>query len=261
MKQLALFEPEPEITLADNYTSVIVNYSTGIDSTGVIYWALQHFPKEKIWLVYCDTGLEYDINDALHLKVAEFLNVRAVILRHPKGFLGLLEERGMWPDSQNRWCTSYLKRDETDKWIRRNRQLLGEKVLFLTGERRDESPRRAKLPEIQLHRTTLKTERKGRFECHWYRPVLDFEKGKMFEWGRDLGLAPHPCYEFLPRCSCYACILMPDRHAAENMKRHPEKFRKLIQAEMRHGHTWKQKTSLQRMWNEVCEDQPLDLII
>lgn len=30
------------------YTSVIVSYSTGIDSTGAIYWATQNFAPEKI---------------------------------------------------------------------------------------------------------------------------------------------------------------------------------------------------------------------
>ena len=29
------------------YTSVIVSYSTGIDSTGALYWATQNFAPEK----------------------------------------------------------------------------------------------------------------------------------------------------------------------------------------------------------------------
>lgn len=29
------------------YTSVIVSYSNGIDSTGALYWAVKNFPKEK----------------------------------------------------------------------------------------------------------------------------------------------------------------------------------------------------------------------
>ena len=42
------------------YTSVIVSYSNGIDSTGALYWALQEFPREKIYLLYCDTGFDYE---------------------------------------------------------------------------------------------------------------------------------------------------------------------------------------------------------
>ncbi len=32
---------------------------------------------------------------------------------------------------------------------------------------------------------TLKTKRIADFTCHWYRPCLDYEKGKMFEQGKD----------------------------------------------------------------------------
>ena len=170
---------------------------------------------------------------------AERLGIRYVILRHELGFIGILEARGMFPDSKNRWCTSYLKTDLTEKWIRANRHLLGERCLYLTGERKDESPRRAKLPESQIHKTTLKTTRKGIFTCHWHRPVLNYEKGRMFEWSKKLGLDPHPCYEYLTRCSCIACVLMPDLFAIENMKKYPHKFKKLIQAELRNNHTWK----------------------
>lgn len=251
----------PELKLFDSYTSVIVNFSTGIDSTGALRWALQNFSRETIWLLYCDTGLEYEINDNLAVKAAQHLGVKYVILRHPKGFIGILEERGRWPDSQNRWCTSYLKKDITEKWIRANRHLLGERCLFITGERRDESSRRAKLPEIQFHNTTLKTTRKGIFTCHWLRPVLNYEKGLMFEWGKKLGIPPHPCYEYLNRCSCFACVLMPSAHAAANMLRHPRYFHRLLQAEMRFGHKWKRDKGLVELWNETCEDAPLDHVV
>ena len=250
------------LKLRDDYTSVIVSHSTGIDSTGALYWAIKNFDKKKIFLLYCDTGFEYDINLEIHKKIAGYFNIRPVVVAHPKGFLGLLlEERFKWPDSKNRWCTAYLKTGVTDKWIRANRSILGERVLFLTGERRDESPRRAKLPELEYHRTTLKTERVGKFTCHWYRPCLDFEKGTMFEQSKILGLDPHPCYEYVGRCSCMACIFMSDKHAIENMKRHPEKILPYIQAEIKLQHTWKHKKGLNQLWEGVCEEAPLDVVV
>ena len=202
------------------YTSVIASYSTGIDSTGAIYWATQNFAPEKIFLLY------------LYL---------------------LLNERLKFPDSKNRWCTAYLKTAVTDHWIRTHRDILGEKCLFISGERRDESRGRAKLPECEYHSTTLKTERKGKFECHWLRPVLDYEKGKMFELGKRLGLDPHPCYEYIDRCSCMMCIFAKNEQVMENMKRHPEAMRKWVDAEAKLGFTWKQKTSLQELWDQ-CFD-------
>lgn len=236
------------------YTSVIVSYSTGIDSTGTLYWALQNFPREKIWLLYCDTGAEYPHNEALLAIAARCLGIKYKVLRHPKGFLELLlTERLKFPDAKNRWCTAILKTGVTDKWIRANRPILGEKVLFLTGERRDESPSRAKLPEWEFHSTTLKTTRNGVFTCHWHRPVLDFEKGKMFEYGKLLGIPSNPCYEYLSRCSCMLCVLMPDRHCAENIARYPEIIRPYANAEQIIKHTWKHKTSLSGLFAQ-CPD-------
>lgn len=55
--------PEEGLLSDLEYSSVIVSYSDGIDSTGALYWAVQNFPKEKIYLLYCDTGCEYPNNE------------------------------------------------------------------------------------------------------------------------------------------------------------------------------------------------------
>ena len=253
------------LTLRDDYTSIIISYSTGIDSTGALAKALtfsKKLPKTiKKFLLYCDTGMEYDINLSLFYKVAQAFNLAPVLIQNQKNFMDLLLERQMWPDMKNRWCTSYLKTGATDKWIRANRNILGERMLFITGERRDESPRREKYPELDWHSTTLKTERKGKFICHWYRPALDYEKGKMFEYGKDLGIDPHPCYRYVSRCSCMFCVFMMDKHTIENMKNHPGEAQRWLQAELRIGHTWKNKKSLNQLWNENCEDVPMDIVV
>lgn len=241
------------------YSSVIVSFSTGIDSTGALYWAVRNFPRRKIYLLYCDTGCEYPENEALFYRTAAAMGVIPVLLKEARGYLGLLlNERHKFPDARNRWCTSYLKTAVTDKWIRRNRGVLGTKCLFVSGERRDESPARAGLPELEYHSTTLKTQRAGSFICHWYRPCLELEKGKMFEQGRQLGLEPHPCYGYVGRCSCMFCMFMPDRHAAENMKRYPGIAEKWVRAEMKVGHRWKNVKSLQEIFNECMDIDDID---
>lgn len=249
-------------TLQSDYSSIIISYSNGVDSMGALHWAVKNFDKNKIFLLYCDTGMEYEINIELFYKVAAFMNIKPVLLAHPKGFLRLLlEERLMFPDMKNRWCTSYLKTGITDKWIRANRSILGEKCLFISGERRDESPRRAKLPEIEYQRTTLKTERVGKFICHWYRPCLEFEKGHMFEQAKELKLDPHPCYEYVDRCSCMFCVFMKDRHIIENMKKNPGQAKQWVQAEIKINHRWKAKQSLENLWNIACEDVEDGIIV
>ena len=47
-EQLTLFHFD-EVKLCDleTYTSAIISYSTGIDSTGALYWALSHLNDKK----------------------------------------------------------------------------------------------------------------------------------------------------------------------------------------------------------------------
>ena len=212
-----------------------------------------------IYLIYCDTDCEYPENIALFYKTAKFLNIKPVLLSDPRGFLGLLlHERLKFPDMKRRWCTGYLKIAITDKWIRQHRAQLGNKCLFLSGERRDESTGREKLPELEYHSTTLRTKRLGDFICHWYRPCLDYQQGKMFEQGKELHLETHPCYEYIGRCSCMFCMFMPDRHAVENIKRYPEIAVEYVRAEIKLQHTWKKARSLQSLFNECLDIDDID---
>jgi len=54
---------------------------------------------------------------------------------------------------------------------------------------------------------------------------------------------------------------MPNKHTVENMRNHPVEAQNWIQAEMRIGHTWKNGTSLNQLWNENCEDVPMDIVV
>lgn len=80
----------------------------------------------------------------------------------------------------------------------------------------------------------------------------------MFERGRELYLEPHPCYEYIGRCSCMFCVLMPDRHAAENIKRYPEIAAAYVRVEMQLNHRWKQASSLQSIYNECLDIGDID---
>lgn len=250
------FENEVSLFPLNTYTSAIVSYSTGIDSTGALYWALTHLNTKvtKLYLLYCDTRMEYDINLKLFYDTARKFNMIPVLIKNHESFMDLLKRRQMWPDMKNRWCTSYLKTDATNKWIRKNREKLGVRCLFITGERREESPRRAKMPEVSIHTTSLKTTRKGVFTCHWLRPCLDYSKPVMFDMGKELVLPSHPCYDYCSRCSCMFCVFMKNDHAKANMKHHPEKIMEWIQIEKEIGHTWKKDTPLSKLWEEVSNE-------
>ena len=151
-------ESDVQLFPLNDYTSSIISYATGIDSTGAVYWALIHLDSKRtrMFLQYCDTGMEYDINIKLFYETSEKFDLPPILLKNKEDFMDILKKRKMWPDQKNRWCTAYLKTGVTNHWIRTHLDIFGEKCLFITGERCEESPRRAKFPEVSIHSTTLK---------------------------------------------------------------------------------------------------------
>ena len=61
------------------------------------------------------------------------------------------------PDLNVRWCSAYLKIDVASKAIIHQPRFLGKKVLFLTGERAEESPGRAAYAEREYHKTDARS--------------------------------------------------------------------------------------------------------
>jgi 3'-phosphoadenosine 5'-phosphosulfate sulfotransferase (PAPS reductase)/FAD synthetase len=142
-----------------------------------------------------------------------------------QGLMDLVEWRGMYPDSSIRWCTSYLKRDLFNSWVRRNRKLLGDLPVVTLGERHLESIGRSKLPEIR--------KRSGLSEVIEYRPILNLRRIDVFRGLRDRGIEPHYCYRLQgmtdadmyeidaeggPRCSCINCIYLTPANIDRNLR-------------------------------------------
>lgn len=95
-------ESDVKLFPLNEYTSAIVSYSTGIDSTGALYWALSYLDSKKtrLFLLYCDTGMEYDINIRLFFETAEKFNMTPVLVKNNEDFMDILKKRKMWPDQK-----------------------------------------------------------------------------------------------------------------------------------------------------------------
>lgn len=76
----------PEGLLSDlEYTSVIVSYSNGIDSTGALYWAVKNFPKEKIYR-WCTAYLKTAVTDKWIRQHRQQLGARGTEATPPVAF-------------------------------------------------------------------------------------------------------------------------------------------------------------------------------
>lgn len=122
------------------------------------------------------------------------------------GIRGKVGTRRMFPqvtaDLMKRWCSPSLKIDVASIAINNEPRFKKARILFLTGERRQESAARSKYAEMERHRTHTRS----RHVDHW-RMVIDWSEEQVWNILREFSIMPHPAYRLgWGRVSCLACI-------------------------------------------------------
>lgn len=143
-----------------------------------------------------------------------------------------------------RWCSSALKAEVANAVIRAMDKLRCDaKILLVSGERRTESPGRAKYNEMELHETNA--EKKAKRLVHQWRPVIDWSERRIWEILRRHRVTPHPCYRAgWNRCSCMACIFSQPRQWAGIRELFPAEYELLLRDEKRLQFTLDNKMTL-----------------
>lgn len=107
---------------------------------------------------------------------------------------------------QTRWCSSALKIDVARRALNNQSRFDGKKVLFITGERREESANRAKYNQLEPHACDRRFGRKKRHVDTW-RPVLHWTEEQVWDALQCHGVvAPVPYRLGWGRSSCMKCI-------------------------------------------------------
>ncbi len=136
------------------------------------------------------------------------------------------------PDLRVRWCSSTLKVDVARRVINNDPALQGtkdspRKILCLSGERREESPARARMRDLEHHPGNTKS----RIVHHW-RPLLDWKEQRIWEMLERHRILPHPVYYLgFPRVSCRSCIFFTKDHWATLKDVSPEAVKMLQEVE------------------------------
>jgi 3'-phosphoadenosine 5'-phosphosulfate sulfotransferase (PAPS reductase)/FAD synthetase len=105
-------------------------------------------------------------------------------------------------DLSKRWCSPSLKIDVASIAISNEPRFRGKRLLFLSGERRQESAARSRYAEMEQHWTHTKS----RHVDHW-RMVIDWSEEQVWDIMREYRVACHPAYYLgWGRVSCLACI-------------------------------------------------------
>lgn len=146
-------------------------------------------------------------------------------------------------DLSVRWCSAYLKIDVASRAITQQERFKNKRTLFVTGERAEESPGRARYEVFEPHRT----HRDGRVKRHvdHYRPVHAMTEVEVWELIERHGIRAHPAYELgWGRVSCLACIFGSADQWASVLELSPEHFWTIAETEEEFGSTIQRKRSV-----------------
>ncbi len=136
-----------------------------------------------------------------------------------------------------RWCSSYLKIDLARKILNNDEKFNNSKTLFITGERRDESPNRAKYQQLEKHAGDRRNGKKNRLIDSW-RPVLNFSETDIWNILKKHGvIAPVPYRLGWSRSSCQNCIFNSAKIWATIKHYFPERLKPIKEYEDKFGTT------------------------
>jgi 3'-phosphoadenosine 5'-phosphosulfate sulfotransferase (PAPS reductase)/FAD synthetase len=169
-----------------------------------------------------ETGFEHvfpiSAADFARARCAEF-GLELNLVRNPKHtYLEMAEQRGMFPSPQYRQCTSDLKREPIDKFIR---SLPHKVIVTCIGIRSEESSPRSRLPP--LTRNEALSTRLG--TVYNWLPIFDRTLSDVLAWHWTNAIRLHRVYVpeyhkdrtsggYLRRFSCRVCIFSTDADLA-----------------------------------------------
>ncbi|MFC3722010.1 phosphoadenosine phosphosulfate reductase domain-containing protein [Neoaquamicrobium sediminum] len=227
---------------------VAIGVSGGKDSQAAALEVCDHLDRAghagPRLLVHADLG-SVEWRDSLpHCQdLADHLGLELVVLRRQRGdLMSRWESRWQssvaryedlatvtlvpcWSTPAMRFCTSEMKSHPIAAMLRR--RFPGRIVVNVTGVRRAESRRRARLDSAD-------PDRDGRI---WtWRPLLDWSEEAVFSSITRRGLDPHPAYgRFgMSRVSCRFCIMssLPDLIAAAAQPESHDLYRRMVALEI-----------------------------
>ena len=160
---------------------------------------------------------------------------------------------------QTRWCSSTLKIEVAARALTNDpRFSRNVNVLFLTGERREESNNRAQYAEVIHHRSEALSY--GRRIDQW-RSIINWTEEDVWDAMSRFRVRPHPAYYLgWSRVSCLPCIFGGPRQWAAVREIAPDVFSKLRAYEDQFGsEAHARADALEAGWS--LPEPPSDLLV
>lgn len=212
------------------------NTSGGKDSQAMFAYLRSIVPPDQLIVVHAHLP-EVEWEGTIEHINTYLYGHRFEVCQATKTFFEMVENRGMWPSSSTRQCTSDLKRGPLEKLIRQiSWQLSNKLIVNCMGMRAEESSARAKKKVFKFSKRNSKAGRE------WYEwlPIHSWTEKEVFDKIREEGEKPFYTYAAgMKRKSCCFCIMacQNDLKIAAQIK--PDLLNKIVETEKRIGHTFK----------------------
>ena len=235
---------------------VLINSSGGKDSAAMLAHVVeladaQGCPRALLQVVHADLGrVEWPgTKDLVHAQAAVYGLRVEVVSRLLGDLLEQVEQRGMWPSSTARYCTSDQKTSQVARLMTREAARFHDehgrarpvRILNCLGMRAQESSARAKKaalgPDVAASN--------GRRTVTRWLPIHDWTEDQVWARIEQAGLPVHPAYAAgMSRLSCRFCVLANDRDLVLSARLNPELARTYAELEERIGHDFKHGRSM-----------------
>lgn len=246
-----------------DYDWVVLNSSAGKDSQTMIdyVWGMaqnQGYPLNQIVVAHADLGrMEWEGTRDLAERQAQAYGLRFEAVKRPQGdLLTHIRQRGMWPSSTTRYCTSDHKRGQIGKIITqltRERSIYRHtKILNCMGLRAEESPARAKKPQFKVLERLCTRSR----TVHEWLPIHDWTFHRVWKSIRQSGVEHHHAYDLgMPRLSCIFCIFAPRPALILAGEHNPELLQEYVQVEQEIHHTFRHGFTIRSIQDAIAQGE------
>lgn len=221
---------------------ILVQFSGGKDSQACLIKAVNDYGKDKVTVVFCDTGWEHPVTYTHIHNVCEQLGVKLITLKSKKyrDFVDMSIKKGRFPSTRARFCTSELKVIPMIEYILSQ----DESLIIIQGIRAKESKARAGYDvECSYFKEYFNDEVKGLYHkkavLEWckthdasvLRPIFRWSAQEVIDYILVNGQKPNPLYSRgFSRVGCFPCIMC--RHCEAQLISKDEFGRnRLIEAE------------------------------
>lgn len=250
-QQASLFmieEPAEQAPDLRSFDIILINSSAGKDSQAMLDYLVELADaagvRDRLVVVHCDLGrVEWKGTHELAEEQAQHYGIRFEVVSRAQDLLAQVEQRGKWPSSTARYCTSDHKCAQVYKLLTQltTEKFTGSKarpvrILNCMGLRADESTKRAKKAPYQRDESASN----GKRDVWTWLPIHHWTLADVWQRIKTSGVRHHYAYDLgMPRLSCVFCIFAPPWALQVAGTHNPELLAEYVRVEEKTGHSFK----------------------